>query len=61
MLGVTFTELFHALRMIGVFFFLIAATLKFGGGEVLVDPATLEVGSPDWAQYVREHFSKLNV
>jgi hypothetical protein len=61
MLGVSFAEILHALRMLGVFFVLIMAAFKLGGGDVLVDPSTIEVGSADWARYVREHFSNLNV
>jgi hypothetical protein len=63
MLGVTFAELWHAGRMIVVFFVLIAAALKLGGGtgEMLIDPTTLKVGSPDWAQYVRDHFGTVHM
>lgn len=61
MLGVTFGELWHAVRMLGLFCLLLAAAIKAGGGDVVVDPVTLEVGSSDWAHYVKEHFSKLNV
>jgi hypothetical protein len=61
MLGVSFSELWHAIRMISVFCILIAAAFKMGSaGDMLIDPTTLEVGSPDWAQYVRDNFSHLN-
>jgi len=63
MFGIGIDQMWHAIRMIGMLFILVAAAVKIGGGggDMLIDPSTLEVGSPDWAQYVREHFNNLNM
>lgn len=52
MLGVTFDQIgamFRALFILGV---MALAVLKLGSE---LDPTTIEVGSPEWAAYVKQY------